>query len=403
MEGIAMKPLIQFILSLACLTPGGLSAAEAKPSVESRPHVIVVVGAGGERQYGELFASWAMRVKEAAEQAGAQFTAIGLNKTAGKDDLRALRETLEAADPESNQELWLILIGHGTFNGRTARFNLRGPDLTATQLAEWLEPFTRPVALVNCASCSAPFLNKLKAPNRVIISATKSGNEITFTRFGDYFTAALAGRAADLDKDEQVSLLEMFLSASKRVYAHYESEGQLATEHALIDDNGDGLGSRAEWFKGVRATRKSASGKSVDGYRAHQIHLIRSEFERKLSPELRAERDRLEMALNRHRERKPRMKEDVYYSQLEKILIQISRIYQQAEAQLEAEKAREKKKITEKETADAKATGKKPAPESKKDSPADPAGKAAPAPPKQPAGETKSQAPAPRAAPKQGK
>ena len=33
-----------------------------------------------------------------------------------------------------SEALWLVLIGHGTFDGKTARFGLRGPDVTP---AEW--------------------------------------------------------------------------------------------------------------------------------------------------------------------------------------------------------------------------------------------------------------------------
>ncbi len=333
-------PALVFLLAG---TGGTLRSAEVEPVAEEQPaagqaHVIVVVGAGGERKYGEMFATWAMRVQDGARRAGAKCTTIGLNDSGAQGELETLRETLTDADHESTEDLWLVLIGHGTYTSKAAKFNLRGKDLDAVQLAEWLEQFTRRVAVINCSSCSAPFLDRLKGPNRVIVSATKSGNEITFTRFGDYFTTGLAGEGADLDKDEQVSLLELFITASKSVYAYYEQEGQLATEHALLDDNGDGKGSRAEWFKGVRAVKKVTGGGSVDGYRAHQIHLVRSEFEKKLSPELRAERDRLEMSLNRHRDRKQRMKEDLYYAQLEKILVQIGRIYQQAEARLAAGK-----------------------------------------------------------------
>ena len=49
----------------------------------------------------------------------------------------------------------------------------------------------------------------------------------------------MAGQKADLDKDDQVSLLEAFLTASVRTAEFYEETSRLATEHALIDDNGD--------------------------------------------------------------------------------------------------------------------------------------------------------------------
>ena len=135
-----------------------------------------------------------------------------------------------------------MVIGHGTFDGKEAKFNLRGPDLSAADLAEWLKPFRRPVAVINCASASSPFINKLSATNRVIIAATRSGYEQNYARFGEYISSAVADPQADLDKDGQTSLLEAFLMASRRVAEFYNTEGRLATEHALLDDNGDGLG-----------------------------------------------------------------------------------------------------------------------------------------------------------------
>jgi len=331
-----IRAFVFFLLVLS------VTLRSAETNVVEKPHVVAVVGAAGERQYGEIFASWAMRVKDAAKTAGAEFTLIGVGEPGEKKDGARLQEVLTSLKPDSKQELWLVLIGHGTYNGRDAKFNLRGPDVTATQISEWLTPLKRPVAIINCASSSGPFLDRLKGRDRVIISATKSGGEQNYARFGDFFTDALSDMSADLDKDEQVSLLEMFLTASKGAYGYYDNIGKLATEHALIDDNGDGLGSRAEWFRGVRATKRVSNGKSLDGYRAHQLHLIRSEFEKNLSPKLRAERDRLEMSLNRHRERKKRMKEELYYAQLELILMQIAEIYQEAEKAMAAKKSETK-------------------------------------------------------------
>ena len=93
-----------------------------------------------------------------------------------------------------------------------------------------------------------------RAQNRVVVTATRSGDEQNFARFGQYLAEAIADPRADLDKDGQVSLLEAFLTASSRVDEYYRTRSQLATEHALLDDNGDRLGTPADWFRGVRAT-----------------------------------------------------------------------------------------------------------------------------------------------------
>ena len=182
--------------------------------------------------------------------------------------------------------------------------------------------------MIDCASASGPFINALSAPGRVIITATRSGDEVNVTRFGGYFARAIADPAADLDKDGQTSLLEAFLFASREVDQFYRENGRLATEHALLDDNGDGLGTAADWFHGVRAVKIPPKGKSVDGVRAHQMHLVRSNAEQNLSPELRARRDVLEKELSDLRSRKEKMETDAYYNELEKILLETAKLYQ---------------------------------------------------------------------------
>jgi hypothetical protein len=308
------------------------AAASGATNEEDGASVIVVVGAPGEEQYAKNFEQWSALWEKASGQAGARFVAVGQCQTNTVSDLESLKQTLAKEPKDSSSELWLVLIGHGTFDGKEAKFNLRGPDFSAGELEDWLKPFRRPLAVINCASSSGPFLSKLSATNRVIVTATRSGNEQNFARFGQFVAESITDPHADLDKDGQTSLLEAFLAASQRVAEFYNAEGRLATEHALLDDNGDRLGTPAGWFRGIRAVKKAAGGAALDGLRAHQFHLVRSEQERKLSPETRARRDELEMGIARLRESKSRLTEDDYYQQLEKMLIEVAGLYDQTPA-----------------------------------------------------------------------
>jgi hypothetical protein len=220
------------------------------------------------------------------------------------------------------------LIGHGTFDGRTARFNLRGPDVTPDELGKWLAKADRPLAIVNCASGSAPFLAKLSGKNRVVTAATKSGFEYNFARFGDYLSAAIDNPQADLDKDDQTSLLEAYLLASSGVKEFYAADGRLETEHALLDDNGDGLGTPADWVQGVRAVKTAKEGAAPDGDLAQQFCLVPSQREQELPPEVRARRDDLEQELALLRQRKGELSEEDYLKLLEPILVKIARLYE---------------------------------------------------------------------------
>lgn len=294
----------------------------------NQPAVILAVGAAGEEDFGKDFAAWAGLWKKATDQAGAKCVVIGLGPTNTVTDLVTLKEAISAESSESTAELWLVLLGHGTFDGREAKFNLRGPDLAATELAEWLKPFRRQLVIVNCASSSSPFINALSAPGRAIVTATRSGHEQNYARFGGYLAKSISDPAADLDKDAQTSLLEAFVMASRRVAEFYDTEGRLATEHALLDDNGDSLGTSADWFRGVRAIKKPEGGAAVDGLRAHQIHLVRSPQEQEMPPELRARRDSLESALARLRDEKKALSDDEYYRRLELLMTELAALYE---------------------------------------------------------------------------
>jgi hypothetical protein len=296
-------------------------------TADDRPAVLIVVGAAGSPEYAAQFCKWSEQWKQTAKKAGAEFTTIGETKEEGPSDLDRLRAFLAQKDGNGQSPLWIVLIGHGTYDGREAKFNLRGPDVTDLQLSEWLTPIKRPVAMLDCTSASAPFLNRLSGPGRVIVTATRSGSEINFARLGEYLAGAIADPSADLDKDGQVSLLEAFLTASKRVGEYYRTHAQLATEHALLDDNGDRLGTPADWFRGVHATRRAKDGAPLDGIRAHQFHLIPSDRERGMSEADRQRRDQLEQSLAALREQKSKLGEEEYHKQIEPLMIELARIY----------------------------------------------------------------------------
>jgi hypothetical protein len=311
---------------LVCLA--WLGAAPSLAQTNEQRALILVVGAPGEPEYGEQFSAWADLWRQAAVKGNLRTTVVGQGNSATNDDKTSLLQALTAEVAKPAGELWLVFLGHGTYDGRAAKFNLRGPDLSADELAAALKPCRRPLVVIQCASASGPFLPALSAPGRVIITATRSGYEVNATRFGGYLARAIADPAADLDKDGQTSLLEAFLLAARQTADFYRDQGRLLTEHALLDDNGDGLGTPPDWFRGVRAVKTAAGGKSVDGVRAHQMMLVRGDAEEKLPPQARARRDELERQLGALRLHKPEIQEDDYYRQLEGILVETARLYQ---------------------------------------------------------------------------
>jgi hypothetical protein len=304
-----------------------LCAAEAP--VKREMTVLIVVGAHGNEEYRKHFTEEAALLQGVCAKAGVTSEVIGSQaEDAAKTDAAVLQASIAKAAENADAPLWLMLIGHGSFDGRDAKFNLRGPDITTGELAAWLKPIKGEVAVIQTASSSAPFLKALAAPNRVLMSATKSADEVFYARFGRYFAKAISGSTeADLDRDNQVSLLEAFLWSSKQVERFFETEGRLATEHSLLEDNGDGVGTRAEAFTGVRLTSPPADGKPGDGQLARQWCLILNEDDAALTQERRKQRDELERQVEALRAKKAQMPEAEFYQQLEKLMLEIAKLY----------------------------------------------------------------------------
>ena len=314
------------LLALVAILPAPTLAAESP----DRTTVIVAVGAPGEPEYAREFAAETEAWRAAAKAGGAAFSVVGTDPSdyTSPPDRDLLKQRLDAEEKAGAGELWVVLIGHGTFDGVDAKLNLRGPDVSAPELAAWLKPFRRPVAIIDTSAASAPFLAALSAPNRVVITATRSGFEQNYARFGRYFATALSDARADLDKDGQVSLLEAFLTGARDTAEFYKTNGRLATEHPLIDDNGDALGTPADWFRGVRATKRAKDGAELDGARARQLCLIRSAAEQQLPPALRARRDQLELEIEKLRDAKANLPENDYYDRLERLMLDLAALYE---------------------------------------------------------------------------
>ena len=134
------------------------------------------------------------------------------------------------------------------------------------------------------------------------MSATRSGAEHYTTLFGGFFVDALNSSEADADKNKRISVLEAFQFAKAEVARAYEREGLLATEHPLLDDDGDKKGSADPTPTG--ADGKVASvlslGDAGDGGlpsdpKLRALHLERREMERRVEA-LRLLKDSMEPA-----------------------------------------------------------------------------------------------------------
>ncbi|MEO1529030.1 MAG: hypothetical protein AAFX06_26725 [Planctomycetota bacterium] len=309
------------------LIAGLFSAGLVADSTVLADDVLLVVGAPGDEEYGREFERWKERWKTIAKVADFDLSIVGPGgDTRNGDDRDALEaeitKRLDGGDP-----LWLLFVGHGTWDGVSARFNLVGPDVSARDLAKWLRPAKRPLVLVNCSSSSGPFVDRLSGPGRVVVTATKSGSEQNFARFGGYFAEAIANPDSDLDHDDAVSVREAFLKAASATGVFYQQEGRIATEHAMIDDNGDKKGTRVELLRGKKTLK--GEGK-IDGDLAGRITIPVNPDAPKLTKEQKAERDQLETQLRKLG--RQGLSVDALRQQALPILKQLAELYRQAEA-----------------------------------------------------------------------
>ncbi len=296
---------------------------------EETEHLIVVVGAAGSQEYELEFEEWSRPWCELAKLRRWKLTLIGTNESSFDPTLTA-RDALQRTIGEHTsptQRMWIVLLGHGTASKGTAKFNLVGPDVSAKELSDWLKSVSCQTVFVNCSSASAPFLTELGGKNRILLTATRAGSEINFSRFGKFLSRSVSDLSADIDHDQEVSLLEAFLAASSQTERFYKEDARLATEHALLDDNGDRAGITSDFYRGIRPTKSAAKGKNLDGATASRIILFSSPDAPRLSPELERERTEIEIRIDKLRESKATLPLDDYYTSLEELLLQLAAVY----------------------------------------------------------------------------
>jgi hypothetical protein len=204
-------------------------------------YYVVVAGLGGEPDYEQRFTAAANDLDKTFKAQGPAahvYTLSGANATAAR-----VRETLSsvAREAKTDDDFVLILIGHGSFDGVEYKFNLVGPDLTASEFATLCDRIAaRRQLVVDTTSSSGGAVAAIEHPGRAVIAATKSGTEKNATVFARYWVEALQDPAADTDKSESVSAMEAFNYATKKTAAFYDSQKRLATEHAVFNDAGKG-------------------------------------------------------------------------------------------------------------------------------------------------------------------
>lgn len=297
-----------------------LTIAAARPAFAQDTHLLVITGVGGDEEHTQTFHKWASTIVTAARERGG-LTDATITYLGDKPELdaahikaRSTRENVQkafadlASRARPADEVFIVLIGHGSFDGQKGSFNLAGPDLSADEYAKLLENVTaQRIVFVNTASSSGAFVQPLAGPGRTIVTSTKTGGEKNEPIFAGYFAEAFKDAAADTDRNGRVSVSEAFDYAKAKVAASYQKAGTILTEHATLDDSREGKFAATLFLESERARAEKTANVA--------------------NPELRAllgTQQQLENQVTALRLKKDVMPAAEYEQQLEKLLTELA-------------------------------------------------------------------------------
>lgn len=286
-----------------------LGAALAAHAAQAKQYALIVGGLGGEPEYEQRFQAQAKELAKAVRHASQDAHVVVLSGP------QATRAAIGAAladfanNAGETDRVAVTLIGHGSFDGEEFRYNVPGPDVTANDLRQWLAPLkSREQLVVLATSASGAAMTRLQSAGRIVISATKSGNERNATRFAEYWIQALGAGEADRDKNEWVTAQEAYEYAVRKVADSFKESASLATEHARIE--------------GLRA----------ESYPLGRLGALAEMPSDSVLVELFAERVRLEDRFEAIKARKQDMQVDAYYAELEQSLIALAKTQRSIDA-----------------------------------------------------------------------
>jgi hypothetical protein len=317
-----------------CVSAGAMLLALAG-GLQAQTRALIVTGLGAEPKYQQQFMALGERLSNAlVTKYGvpeANVAWLGEDSTSkaktyrGRASAVAIKREIDriAAATKPNEQLIIVLIGHGSGPGEETKFNIPGPDITAREFNAQLAGFVaQRVAFLNLTTASGDALPVLSLPNRIVVTSTKSAFERNESQFARFFVEALdkAG-AADVDKDGRVSLLEAYRYAATETRRSYENDERLITEHSQLDDDGNGKGSDLP------------DGRSAgDGLLSRRFFFDvggpggRSTSADPRLNKLYSDKFEVEDKIDALKQRKASMKEDAYYAELETLLVSLARL-----------------------------------------------------------------------------
>lgn len=314
--GAGVKKRCLIGLASVCVLLFGATARAAT-------YYVTVSGLGGEADYEQRFEGLANDLNKLLKESGGDLRVYTLS---GKDATRAKVEDVfgtVAREAKPDDDLVVILIGHGSFDGSEYKLNLPGPDITGVELANLCDKVAaKRQLIVNTTSASGGSVAALKKSGRGVITATKSGTEKNATVFARYWIEAMRDPEADVDKNESISALEAFQYAERKTAEFYEAQKRLATEHPQFEDTGKNDPVRAP-------SSENHEGLLLSTFTLVRIGQAQRAAADPAKRDLLTKKEALEQKIDKLKYEKAAMPEDEYKNQLTSALVELAHVQQE--------------------------------------------------------------------------
>jgi hypothetical protein len=236
------------LIFTALLLLGIRTAAEPHDKAAANNRALIIVGLPGDAEHEKLFADTAQQWRDWLTDS-LDFEVSVLFGPAGKPPLANGPATLAAIEGKiadlkkslrAEARLWVFFLGHGDYDGELASFHLPGRDLHGDDLRKLFAGITcKEQVFWLTHSASGYLLKSLAAKGRIVIAAT-GDEEFNETEFPQALATVMGKLHAD--NGEKVSILQLYRRTVAEVEARFAADKRIATEHAHLDDNGDGTG-----------------------------------------------------------------------------------------------------------------------------------------------------------------
>jgi hypothetical protein len=266
---ISAAVLLASLFSLAAIsTPEARGTGSEVPDVTGPRRAMIIVGHPGDAEHEELYAA-VLESLTTALTARCRFPADQVLIWCGTKPQDAKRPSLGVCRGPATWEaiqagvhelrakltpkdtLWVFVVGHAHFDGRRVFFNLPGPDADAEQFGKLFRGIACREQVFFITTPASGYATKfLSQKDRVVITATEADREVNATIFPVLLAEVLShpppAKEFDIDGDGRITLLDLYLTVSRRVLQAYAEAKNIPTEHAQLDDNNDGRGTEVQ-------------------------------------------------------------------------------------------------------------------------------------------------------------